>query len=298
MKKVKKNEPKIKKAIVPIAGLGTRFLPLSKMVPKEFFPIVDKPVIQYIVEEIRDSGISEIIFVLSSKEKKVLDYFKKSPEIEKTLEERNEGDILKELQRFEEEFKDIDFSYVIQKKPLGDGHAILKAEKEIGEEPVAVSFGDDIVDDKEPALSQLMNVFKTCNAPVVGLKSLPEEKLPSYGVVKAEKIANRFYKIKKIVEKPKKEETPSDLAVCGKYILTPEVFNYLKRAEPSQKGEIILGEVLDKLAEEGKVVYGYEMKGDWLECGDKEKWLKTFFHFALKDERFSEELKNYFNQKK
>jgi len=283
----------IKKAIIPIGGLGTRFLPLSKVLAKELFPLVDKPVVQYIVEEARNSGISEIVFVVSSDKKTVLNYFKESQELEKILKKRKKGQILKELKGLGEIIKDVSFSSVLQKKPLGDGHAILQAAKLVDKEPVAVLFGDDIVDGDTPALSQLIKVFQTCQSPVIALKRLPREKVPAYGVVAVEKIASRLYKIKKIVEKPEISETPSDLVVVGKYILTPEVFDYLKKASPSKRGEIILAEVLDKMITDGKIVYGYELKGEWLECGDKLKWLKSFLYFVSKDPRFSGELKDY-----
>ncbi len=283
----------VKKAIIPIAGLGTRFLPLSLVVSKEFFPLIDKPIIQYIIEEVKKSGINEIIFIISPKQKMILNYLRKSPELEKILIKRKKEKTLKELKNFEEIFEEIHFSYVTQKSPFGDGHAILQAGKLAGNEPVAVSFGDDVIDSDEPGLLQLMNIFKTCGAPVIALKSLPKDRIPSYGSVSVEKIANRLYKIKKIMEKPSLSGIQSNLVIVGKYILTPEVFSYLKNAKPSEKGEIILGEVFEKMLNEGKTIYGYELKGEWLECGDKLKWLKSFFYLALKDERFGKDLKDY-----
>jgi len=283
----------IKKAIIPIAGLGTRFLPLSKTLSKEFFPLVDKPVVQYIIEEAKNSGIEEVVFVVSPGQKAILDYFKKSPDIEKILIKRKKENLLKELKEFQEKFEKISFSFVTQKEPLGDGHALLQAAKEVKNNPVAVSFGDDIVDSDTPALLQLMNIYKTCLTPVVALKELPPEKVPAYGAVAVEKIANNLYKIKKIIEKPEPSQIPSNLVIVGKYILTPDVFGYLKKATPSKKGEIILAEVFDKMLGDGKIIYGYELKGNWLECGDKLKWLKSFFYFALKDPRYAEELKKY-----
>jgi len=286
------NFMEIKKAVIPLAGLATRFLPLSKTLAKEFFPLVDKPIIQYIVDEAKRSGIKEIIFVISPRQKMILNYFEKSPEIEKVLIKRKKETILKELQAFEQIFEGISFSFVVQKTPSGDGHAILQAAKKINE-PFAVSFGDDIVDSDTPAMLQLADIFKTCNAPVVALKTLPREKLPAYGVVEVEKIASRLYKIRKIVEKPEPSKIPSDLAICGKYVLTPEVFDYLKKTPSSKRDEIILADALDRMLGDGKVVYGYELKGEWLECGDKLKWLKSFFYFSLKDPRFGKELKEY-----
>lgn len=290
-------QKEIKKIIIPLAGMATRFLPLSRAISKEFFPVVDKPIIQYIIEEVKKSGIKEIVFIVSPGQKTILNYFHKSPDLEKMLIKRKKEKILSELKDFEEVFSGISFSFAVQKEPLGDGHAILQGIKQIGikgkADPVAVSFGDDIVDSEEPAISQLINIFKTCGAPVVALKQLPPEKVPAYGVVAVEKIANHLYKIKKIVEKPDPSQVPSNLVIVGKYVLTPEVFQYLKKATPTKKGEIILAEVFDKMLSEGKIIYGYELKGEWLECGDKLKWIKSFFYFALKDSRFKDELRQY-----
>ena len=286
-------ELEVKKAIIPVAGLGTRFLPLSKSLPKEFFPLVDKPIIQYVIDEMKKSGIEEIVFVVSPKQKMILEHFKKSPELEKFLTKRNKQDALKEFKEFESLFEGMTFSFATQKEALGDSHALLQAASKVKGSPVAVSFGDDIIDSETPAILQLINIFKTCSAPVVGLKQLPREKVSAYGSVAVEKIANNLYKIKKIIEKPKPEEIPSNLVIVGKYVLTADVFGYLKKAEPSSKGEIILAEVFDKMLNDGKTIYGYELKGEWLECGDKLKWLKSFMYFALKDARFGEELKKY-----
>ena len=165
----------IKKAIIPIAGLGTRFLPLSLAVSKEFFPLIDKPIIQYVFEEVKNSGIKEIVFVVSPKQKMIMNYFTKSPELEKLLVKRKKDKILEELKNFENLFADITFSYVVQKNPLGDGHSILQAQKLTDNQPVVVSFGDDVVVSDEPALLQLMNGFKNCNATVIALKSMPKD---------------------------------------------------------------------------------------------------------------------------
>lgn len=288
----------IKKAILPIGGLGTRFLPLSKILPKELWPLVDKPVLQYIVEEVKKSGIEQIIFVISPEKKMVLDYFKKYyfkkfPKLENTLKERNKVLLLQELKNLENLCQGISCSYAIQKKPLGDGHAILQAHKFIKEESVAVSFGDDIIESEIPCLAQLIKIFKTAQKPVMALYQVPREKVSSYGIVKVEKIANRLFKIKKIVEKPDIDQAPSNLAIVGKYILTPEVFNYLKVAKPSKKGEIILAEVFDQMIQDGKIIYGYQVKGNWLECGKKLDWLKCHFYFSLKHPEYGPKLKAY-----
>lgn len=287
------NNTEVKKAIIPVAGMGTRFLPISKVLSKEFMPLLDKPAIQYIVEEVKNSGIKEIVFVVSPKQKAIVDFFKPAPEIEKVLQKRKKESLLKELKDFNEMFADIKFSFVVQKEPNGDGHAILQAGKFVKGEPVANSFGDDIFDSETPALLQLINIFKTCNAPVVALKKLPREKIPAYGSVAVEKIANNLYKIKKIIEKPQPNEIASDFVIAGKHVLTPEVFDYLKKAKPGKKGEIILAEVFDTMLAEGKIIYGYEIKGEWLECGDKLKWIKSFLYMALRDERYKNEVKQY-----
>jgi UTP--glucose-1-phosphate uridylyltransferase len=286
----------IKKAILPIAGLGTRFLPLSKIFPKEVWPLVDKPIIQYLVEEAKNSGISEIIFVISQEKKMVVDYFQKyylqkSPKIEKKLKEQGKINLLEELKKLEELCQGLSFNFVFQKKPLGDGHAILQAKDLVGGEPVAVLFGDDIVESKTPCLLQLMKVFKTAQKPVIALSQVPKEKVPSYGIVGVEKIASRLFKIKKIVEKPTIDKAPSDLAIVGKYILTPEVFDYLKKAKPSKKGEIILAEVFEEMIGDGKVIYGYQFEGNWLECGTKEGWLECHFYMTLKHPKYGLKLK-------
>lgn len=286
----------IKKAIIPIAGLGTRFLPLSKIVPKELWPLVDKPVLQYIVEEAKNSGIEEIVFVISSEKKLILDYFQKPHKLEKILKEKKRSYLLPELKSLQELSKNISFSYVLQKKPLGDGHAILLAKNKIGNESCAILFADDVVDSKTPCLSQLMGVFKTCQKPVVALYRSTREKLPAYGVVKIEKIASRLYKIKEIVEKPPIEKLPSDLAIVGKYIITPEVFDYLKMMPSSEKGEILLADALFEMIKNGKIVYGYEIEGKWLECGNKLDWLKSNLYLSLKHPEIGPKIKQYLKE--
>ncbi len=284
----------IKKAIIPIAGLGTRFLPLSKAVPKELWPLAGVPLIQYAIKETKDAGIREIIFVLNSKSKKVFDYLKPLPKIEKTLKEKKREEIWEEVKRLDDLLSDISFSYTIQKNPLGDGHAILQANKLINsEEPIAVLFPDDIIESRQSAISQLANTFKTCQKPVIALSRKPEDVLSHYGVVRVEKIAHKYFKIKNIIEKPK-EEAPSNLAVIGRYILTPEVFSYLKKAKPGKNKEIILAEVFNnQMIAEGKLIYGYEIEGDWFECGDKLKWLKSNLYFSLKHPKYGSELRDY-----
>ncbi len=288
----------VKKAIIPIAGLGTRFLPLSKIVAKEFFPLVDKPVLQYIVDELTASGITEIIFVNRPGRKAVLNYFKKyfdkSPEIEKILKIRQKKSLLEELKKLEKISKKISLSQIIQEKPLGDGNALLKAEKSLGKKPAAVLWADDVIESKTPCILQLIKAFEKYKKPVVGLYRIPKESFQFYGMVGVKKIANRVYKIEKIIEKPKTiKEAPSDLALVGRYVLTPQVFAWLKKAKLNKNRELITNEVLADKIKEGEEVYGYEFEGKWLECGNKLAYLKSNFYLSLKNPQFGPALKKY-----
>jgi len=284
----------IKKAIIPVAGLGTRFLPLTKAISKPILPLADRPMIDYIVEEAKKSGIEKIVLVLSNDKNNISDYFKKNSKLESILEKRNQKDILKSLKDLNKEIENISFSNIIQPTPKGDGDAILRSQKIIGKNACGVLFGDDIILSKTPALEQLSNIFKTCQKPIVCLKRVPQNMLSSYGVVKVDKIANRLYKIKDIVEKPKKQEDAlSDLAIVGRYIITPLVFDYLKKVNPNHKGEIILAEALKDMLNDGKIVYGYEVEGEWLECGNKANWLKSNLRICLQHPEFGPMLKEY-----
>jgi UTP--glucose-1-phosphate uridylyltransferase len=288
----------IKKAIIPIGGLGTRFLPLSKIVPKEFLPLVDKPAIQYIIEEAKASGIKEIIFVIRPKSKEVLEYFEESPKLERFLKARKRTHLLRELQKIRELAKNISFSIITQKEPLGDGHAILQAKKIIKKDSFGVFFPDDIVDSQTPCLLQLADIFRTSQAPIIGLKEVADEDVPNYGIVGVEKISSHLYKIKKIIEKPEKEKAPSNLAIVGRYILTPEIFGYLEKTQTNVRKEIILAEALRKMLDSGKIIYGYEFEGKWLECGTKSSWLESSLYLGLKHPEFGEKLKKSLDKTK
>lgn len=279
----------ITKAILPLAGLGTRFLPLTKAVYKEILPLVDKPILHYLVKEALDSGIKEIIFVLSPGKKKIVDYFKPSLQLRRTLKKRGKLDLLKEV----ESIPDFDYKIVYQRFPKGQGDAILKAEKFIGNEPCAVLFGDDLIDGDTPALKQMINIFTNYKHSVICLSRVSREKLSSYGIVNPEKIAHRLYKIKGIVEKPKIDEAPSDLAAVGKYIITPDVFDFLRNLPPVKGGgEVGITDAFEAMLKKGKLIYGYEVKGEWLECGNKLEYLKTFIKLAKRDPRFVKELRD------
>ena len=283
----------VSKAIIPAAGLGTRFLPLSKAVPKELLPVVGEPMVSWVAKEARDSDIGQLILVLSDSKKQIADYFKKNGKLEEILKKRNQKDKSKVLKKADGDFEKVSFSFVSQPSPKGDGDAVLRAKNYIKKQSFGVLFSDDIFESKTPALEQLKKIFITCQKPVVGLKKVSQEKLSSYGVVKVEKIANRLYKIKEIVEKPKNGEALSNLAIAGRYILPPEIFSYLQKTSPNQKGEIILAEALKKMIGDGKMIYGYEIEGNWLECGTMENWMKTNWYLTSKDSKFGPLLKQY-----
>ena len=287
----------VKKAIILAAGLGTRFLPLNKALPKELLPLVDQPLISYAVREAKSSGISSIVFVLSERNKMILDFFKKDLKLEKILRKRNKKEILKELKRINEEFTELSFSSALQPEPRGDGDALLRVKRGT-REPIAVLFPDDIVEAKTPAILQLAKIFRTSEKPVVGLKKVSKEKIPSYGMVGVEKIAHGLYKIKDIIEKPSLEEAPSDLAIVGRYILNSTAFDYLRKTRPNENGEIILAEALKKMIKDGKIVYGYELEGEWLECGNKTSWLKSNFYLCLKHPEFGPILREFIRKLK
>lgn len=289
--------PEITKAVIPLAGMATRHLPLSKVVPKEFLPLGDKPLLHYILEEVRAAGIKEVVFVVNANKKIVADYFKKSPQLEKILQEKKQEDRLESLAEVEGLASGITFSYVSD-KPLGDGHAVLQARKFLGEEPCFVIYPDDIIEGRVPCALQLAQVFRTAGRPIVGLFEVPQEKVSSYGVVVPEKIASRLYKIKGIVEKPAPEAASSRLVITGRSIITPEVFDYLKKARPNKKGEISLTETFGQMVKDGKIIYGYQCEGTWWECGNKEGWLKSFVHFAANNPKFGKEVRKFIKEEK
>jgi len=283
----------IKKAIIPIAGLGTRFLPLSKVLPKELWPLGDKPVLQYIIEEAQASGIKEIIFVNKPEKKLVWDYFKKKLKSKKILEAKYKNHFLKELENLESISKDISFSQTFQKEPLGAAHAVFQAKNLVGREPCAVLWADDVVESKTPCLLQLIKVFKKYQKPIIALARVPKESFQFYGMIKGKEIENRIYRIENFVEKPSVKESPSDLAIVGKCIITPKVFDCLKKTHFDLKSDITLSETLVEVARDGKEVYGYEFEGKWLECGNKLAYLKSNLYLSLNHPQFGKELKKF-----
>ncbi len=283
----------VKKAIFPIAGMATRFLPLSKVISKELIPLVDKPLVHYNVDEALKAGIKEIQFVVRKDQKDVMSYFKDNPKLEKILIDNNKKEELGMLNGLKEVLKAIKFSSVVQKNPAGDVDAIYAARDFAKNEPVGVFFCDDIIYSKEQSgFEQLKEIYEACQSPVIALKKLPKDKISSYGVVDVEKIANGFYKIKGMVQKPK-GEAPSDLAMIGRMILTPDVFERFANDKSMRQKDYSITQVLGKMAEEGKAIYGYEVKGGWLECGNKMLWFKSFLTLALDHPEFGPKIKEF-----
>ena len=268
---------KITKAIIPVAGLGTRFLPATKAEPKEMLPIVDKPVVQYLVEEAVAAGITDIIFVTGRGKRTIEDHFDVAPGLEQTLTEKGKTEAAKLVRDISNLAR---FAYVRQKYPRGDGDAILTAAHLIGDEPVAVLFGDDLILGETPALTQLMRVYEKYGTSVVALAEVPDEVVSTKGIVKGEKVGGKVMRITETVEKPKLKDAPSNLAVVGKYIITPEVISALKKVKTNEGDELRLAHALDAVARQGDV-YGVELEGEWLDCGSKIGFLKATVRFDL-----------------
>jgi len=267
----------IKKAVIPVAGLGTRFLPATKAQPKEMLPIVDKPVIQYIVEEAVRAGIRQIIFVTGRHKRAIEDHFDRNLELERALEEKGKEELLKIVREISEL---ADFIYIRQKEPLGLGHAILTAEPAVGNEPFAVFLGDDIMVSEPPAIRQLIEVFNRYKCSVLGLEEVPQEEVSKYGIAGGKEIDRGVIKVEELVEKPSPEEAPGNLAIAGRYILTPEIFEMLKDTKPGKGGEIQLTDAIAKLMER-EVVYGRIMEGKRYDTGSKLGFLEATIDFAL-----------------
>jgi len=268
---------RIRKAVLPAAGLGTRFLPATKAQPKEMLPIVDKPTIQYVVEEAVASGIEDIIIVTGRGKNAIEDHFDRSLELEIALERQGKAEELQEIQRISELTS---FCYIRQKEPLGLGHAILVAKALVGNEPFAVLLGDDIIDSEVPCLRQMMSVFDRHRSPVIAVQQVPREETSSYGIIDAKSIEDSVYQILDLVEKPSPETAPSDLAIIGRYILTPEIFEALEHTLPDERGEIQLTNGL-KLLLRRQALYGLAFHGRRYDAGSKLGFLKATVQFAL-----------------
>ncbi len=284
---------RVRKAIIPAAGLGTRFLPATKSQPKEMLPIVDKPTLQYIIEEAIESGIEEILIVTGRSKKSIEDHFDRSVELELELEQKGKKEMLKMVQDISNM---VNIHYIRQKEPKGLGHAIYCAKSFIGNEPFAVLLGDDIVDAKVPCLKQLINTYDEYKTTVLGVQEVAKEDTDKYGILDVKHIEDRVYKVKDMVEKPSVEEAPSNIAILGRYIITPEIFNILENQEPGKGGEIQLTDALQTLATK-EAIYAYNFEGRRYDVGDKLGFLEATVDFALKRPELRDEFMEFLKSK-
>ena len=281
--KLERMNAKVRKAVFPAAGLGTRFLPATKAQPKEMLPIVDKPIIQYGVEEAMQSGIQNIIIVTGRGKTAIEDHFDVSFELENLLESRGKKELLAIVRNISDM---INVSYVRQKEALGLGHAVLRASELVGDEPFAVVLADDVIEAKTPCLRQLLDVYGFFGAPVLAVMEVPKESISSYGAIDAEPVSHngtsdRVFRIRSMVEKPKAEEAPSNLAIIGRYVLTPEIFDSLQAIDPGSGGEIQLTDALRHLLNR-RPIYAVRFEGTRYDAGDKLGFLKATVEFALR----------------
>jgi len=280
---------KVRKAIIPAAGLGTRFLPATKAMPKEMLPIVDKPTIQYIVEEAVASGIEDIIIVTGRTKRAIEDHFDNAPELERNLEEKGK---LKLLEKVQYSSNLANIHYIRQKEPKGLGHAVWCARNFIGDEPFAVLLGDDIVQSETPCLRQLMDQYEETYSSVIGVQHVPENETHRYGIVDPISSEGRRYQVRQFVEKPAPGTAPSNLAIMGRYILTPEIFHFLDKQEVGAGGEIQLTDAIQQLNQIQRV-FAYDFEGKRYDVGEKIGFVKTTIEFALKDPELQEEVMEF-----
>ena len=284
---------KVTKAVIPAAGLGTRFLPATKACPKEMLPIVDKPTIQYIIEEALASGIKDILIITGHNKRSIEDHFDYNPELELNLREHGKDELLALVK----EIGDINLHYIRQKEPKGLGHAILCAKSFVGDEPFAVLLGDDVVyNEEKPCLQQLLDVYDATGASVLGCQTVPQEKVSSYGIVASEATEDaRIFKVNDMVEKPAVEEAPSRLAVLGRYVITPEIFAILEQTAPGRGGEIQLTDALKVLAKE-QAMYAYHFVGRRYDVGDKQGYVEATVEYALRRPELREKFLRYLQE--
>lgn len=281
----------VRKAIIPAAGLGTRFLPTTKAQPKEMLSIVDKPTIQYIIEEAVASGIQDIIIVTGRNKRSIEDHFDRSIELELELEKQDKVEVLEMVRKISDM---ANIHYIRQKEPRGLGHAILTARHFIGNEPFAVLLGDDVVVSKQPCLSQMIEVYNEYKTSVLGVQKVPHEVVNKYGIVDCRAVDDRVYKVKDLVEKPPVDQAPSDIAILGRYIITPEIFDYLETQDAGKGGEIQLTDALRRLAKD-EAMYVYDFKGHRYDVGTKLGFIQANIEFALRNEELKVDMREYLN---
>jgi len=280
---------KVKKAVIPAAGFGTRFLPATKVVPKELLPIVDKPSIQYIMEEVAAAGIEEVILITGREKGSIEDHFDTSSELENHLKKKNRGDLLQMVQDISGM---VTLVSIRQKEPKGLGHAILCAKKVVGDEPFAVLLGDDLIDAKIPCIRQMMDIYEGMEGALIAIQKVPKTEAHLYGIIKGRRMSERIYRVEEMVEKPKQGTAPSNLAIIGRYILPPQIFGVLEGVSPDPKGEIQLTDGLKGLSQ-GVPVFGYEFIGDRYDAGDKLGYLQANIIYGLKHPELGPKLRRY-----
>jgi len=280
---------RVRKAVIPAAGFGTRFLPATKSLPKEMIPVVDRPLIHYSVEEAVQSGIQDITIVISRGKSSIEDYFDTSPELESFLEEKGKLDFLKEVKAVSELAQ---FSYIRQKQALGLGHAILMAESTIGQEPFAVLLPDDIFECSTPCTKQLIDAYNELKASVIVLGRVDKEGTKKYGIIKPKKIGDKVFQIEDLIEKPGPDKAFSDLAIIGRYVFTPEIFKAIRNTPPDERGEIQITDAI-RLLLKTQPVYGYLFEGKRYDSGDKMGFIQATVELALKRPEFKERLRKY-----
>jgi len=284
-------EQTIKKAIIPVAGFGTRFLPATKAQPKEMLTLVDKPIIQYIIEEAVQSGITEIILITGQNKRAIEDHFDKNFELEHLLKQKGKKDLLKEVERITNL---ANFFYVRQKSPLGDGHAVLQAKNLVGkDEPVVVLFGDDLVVGETPATKQLIDVYNEYQSVVLAVEKVDKKEVDKYGIIDIEESNGKTHKVRGFVEKPNPKDAPSNLAWIGKSIITPEVFDILSKMKRGKSGEIRLADAFGILLKKKKQIYARELEGKRFDCGSKLGFLEATVHFGLNHKELKKDFGNY-----
>ncbi len=279
----------VKKAVIPAAGLGTRFLPVTKSMPKEMLPIIDKPVIHYVVEEAIASGIDDIIFITGRNKRSIEDYFDESPELEMHLSQRNKNELLEMVQEISSL---ADIHYIRQKEPKGLGDAILTAEKHIGDEPFAVLLGDDIITNNKPCTKQLIEKFQYLRQSVLAVEEVPSEKVSSYGIISGNLIDDSLYSLEEIIEKPAISEAPSNIGTIGRYVFTPDIFDCIKKIDIGHGGEVQLTDAI-RLLNKTQQVYAYRFTGNRYDTGDKLGYVKAIIDFAVKNEDMEEKIKEH-----
>jgi len=283
---------KVRKAVIPAAGLGTRFLPATKAQAKEMLPIVDKPTIQYIIEEAVEAGIEEILIITGRNKKAIEDHFDKSVELELALKEKGETELL----RMVEDISNLaEIHYIRQKEAKGLGHAVYCARSFVGNEPFAVLLGDDVMAAEVPVIKQMMDIFEEKGNPVLGVQEVPEDRVSSYGIVKYSQQEDNLFLVEDLVEKPALEEAPSNLAILGRYIITPDIFPILERTKPGRNNEIQLTDALKELAQNDPI-YAYVFAGKRYDVGNKLGFLQATVEFALRRDDLGAEFKDYLTE--